>query len=150
MNLPTRQIEKLKLSDFRTETHSPVMRLSHEHVESLLQPYSFLLAGKFAMLSWSHDNYSPRIVARFARLSRDESCVLASSVASLEARTSACNSRGRRKAVPCCAPFRGQKVERTIVRIEAIDEQSIQTLRATEARVRVRCDSKDDRVLRRR
>lgn len=60
--------------------------------------------------------------------------LLASSAASPEARTSSCNSRGHRKAVPCCAPFRGQKVEGRSVHIEAIDAQSIQICRAMEAR----------------
>jgi len=95
--------------------------------------------------SWSRDSRA------FARLSRCGSCVLASCVASPEARTSACNSRGRRKAVPCCAPFRDRKVEgRSWASRWSMHAHSIQTLRATAARVCVRCDSKDDGVSRRR
>jgi len=42
---------EFKFSNFeQAKTHSPVTRISHKHVESLLQSYSLLLAEKFATL----------------------------------------------------------------------------------------------------
>lgn len=42
---------KFKWKKKKTNSHSPVTRISHEHVESLLQSYPFLLAAKFLTLS---------------------------------------------------------------------------------------------------
>ena len=77
--------------------------------------------------------------------------ILASSAVSPEAQTFSCNNHDHHKAVPCCAPFRDQKVEGRSSYIEAIDIQSIQIiLHATEVQVYVLCDSKDESILRRR
>lgn len=57
----------------RAEIHSPVTRLSHEHVESLLQSYSLLLAEK--NLRRYRQSCAPAIVAR-SRLSRERQCYL--------------------------------------------------------------------------
>lgn len=109
-----------KWLDFREGKNSPVTGLSYKNVESLLQPYSIFLAAKFVTSSLKF----LRHVHVYYYLTRD---VLASSVISPAARTSSCNSRGRRKAAPYCARLKSQKVE-TIERIETVDPQSIRSI----------------------
>ena len=105
------------------ETHSPVTGLSHEHGESLFQSYSLLLTGNGWILQYYQQLYS-----HIHKIYPGRCGILASSAASPEAQTFSCNNRDHRKAVPCCAPFRDQKVEGRSSHIEAIDIQSIQII----------------------